>query len=803
MPHRAMPRLVAGLVPLALWAASTPALPQPAAHPTYKVKPMVRLSVETFPLTSVRLLDGPFKHAMEINRTFILRTDPDRLLCIMRRIAGLQPKGKQYGGWDAGGSDTVGHYTTACSLMYAATGDPEMKRRAEYMVSQMAAVQQALGTGAILNRESEARDYWPRIAAGEVPPMPVGPWYHQHKIMSGLRDAWLYCGSAKAREVWLKQADWWVAVTAKLTPEQWQAMLAPEHGSPHEPLCDAYALTGERKYLDLAMKFKHTKLFDPLAAGDGSALDNIHANTQFPKFTGYERIWELTGEKPWHDAAVNFWNEVVHRRSWVNGGNSQWEFFFPPEQFEAKVTERAGPETCNTYNMLKLTRKLYLADPRVEYVDYYERGLYNHILSSEHPDRGGYVYFTSMRPGHYRIYSSDEDSFWCCVQTGMENHAKYGEMIYARAADRLMVNLFIASEVTWKDKGLRLTQATRFPDANTSSLALTLEHPTEMTLSVRIPGWATGPVVLKVNGKPANVPVTPGSYADIRRTWKSGDRVDIALPMQLRVEMLPRSKDYLAYLYGPILLAGALASDDLTQSDYISDASGRNAGSKLMPALQVPVLIGTVGQAAAGLTRVPGNTLAFKTKGIARPADVTLVPFYRIHDQRYSIYWQVLDAQAYEAMKAKIEADEREAKRLDEITIDRVQPGVEGSESAHRIQSERSNAGDGPEPYLRWRDAGGWFSYDLAVPADGPVSLHCAYWGSDTGRTFDVLVDGQRIATQELTAAHSGQFFTVDYPLAPETTKGKSHTTIRFEAKPGSIAGGLFDLRVLRRGTPS
>ena len=508
-------------------------------------------------------------------------------------MAGVpSPVHEGYGGWETNnGSQSIGHYLKHCSMMAAATGDPELYRRVDEVVEAIAACQAARPDGAVFASRHNA-DWFEAAARGDVRPPAVTPWYLMHKNLAGLRDAWLHCGNARARDVLVRLADACITFTANITPAQWQVVMGPEHGGPHEVLADVSAITGDPKYLVLARKFRHARLFEPMLKGDEPALYNIHANTQFPKFIGYERIYELTGETAWHEAACHFWEAVTSHLSWVNGGNSQWESFFPPAEFAAKVTENCGPETCNTYNMLKLTRQLFLNDPRVKYLDYYERGLYNHLLASQDPEHGGFVYYTSMRPGHYRVYSNEHDAFWCCVGTGMEDHARYGELIYAHKNDDLYVNLFIPSELRWAAKGLTLRQETRFPDEDRTTLTFRLDHPARLTLKLRWPGWiAPGRMGVRVNGTPAPEAASagPGSFVALSRTWQTGDTVAIDLPKVVTAEFLPQSqaqgRPYVAFLAGPVVLAAPLGSSGLKPADF---HSGDPLAAKALPLANTP-----------------------------------------------------------------------------------------------------------------------------------------------------------------------------------------------------------------------
>ena len=803
--HVRLQSLRALLIVAAALTGSAPAHAQAVVpQVAEKAAPRVAARATLFPLAAVRLLPGPFQAAQETDRAYLRRLDPDRLLSWMRKNAGLAPKAPPYGGWDRDGSGTIGHYLSACAQMTQATGDPVLQKRVDYVVSELAACQKAGGDGGLYAFGWDRTVYFPRMAQGDLIKTDVTAWYGTHKTMAGLRDAYALCGNGQARAVLLNLCDWAVRVTAKLTPAQWQTMLSGEHGGPQEVLADAYAFTGDRRYLDCAEKFRHAAVFDPLAKNDPSVLAGLHANTQIPKFVGYERIYELTGDKAYGDAARSFWDAVTTEYSWANGGNSQWERFFAPTDYEKQMQEVCGPETCNTYNLLKLTQQLYALAPSAHYLDYYERALYNHILPSEAPG-GGFVYYTPMRPGHYRVFSRDYDAFWCCVGTGMENHAKYGQMIYAAAPHRLYVNLFLPSTLTDHAQGLTLRQETRFPEEPKTRLTLTLAQPRQMTLSLRVPAWAApGAVRVRVNGTPVAAAARPGSYLDIPRLWKTSDRVEMALPMLLTTEPLPGSKDYAAFFYGPVLLAGKLGTQGLIPADFhgggpISDpigVSGQVARKKL-PAREEPAILATPAEAVQKLIPVPGHPLTFRTLGLVRPGDVTLVPFYTLFFERYALYWSFTTPAAYAAKQTRFDQEARDAQVLETRTVDHVLVGEAASEAAHALTFDRSRSGGAQPPFTHWRDADGFFAYTVKVLPDHPLSLRCAYWGSDAGRTFDILVDGQTVATQTLTGTRPGDYLYAAYPLPAALTRGKSTVTVRFQPRATGPAGGLFDLRVL------
>jgi DUF1680 family protein len=606
-----------------------------AAHPT---------AVETFPLSDVQLLDGPFKAAMERNAKYLLEIDADRLLHNTRKYAGLEPKAELYGGWESQGiaGHTLGHYLTALAQQYKATGDRRFRERIDYIVVEMAEAQRSYGDGYVGALPPAELETLRGLKHGKLEPRdPFSfrngawvPWYTQHKVLAGLKDAWVLGGNEQAKAVTRKLADWVDSVTAGLTQEQLQSMLSVEHGGMREVLVEIHHLTGEQRYLATANRFYHHAVLDPLVAGRDE-LAGKHANTQIPKITGAARSYEVTGNTDDRAAAVDFWKIVVRQHSWVIGGNSDGEHFFEPNTASSHLSA-ATAETCNTYNMLKLTEHLFTWQPGVEYADYYERALYNHILASQEPDRGMFTYFMSLKPGHFRTYSTPSESFWCCVGSGMENHTKYGEAVYFHGADDLYVNLFIPSTLTWRDKGLAIEQRTEYPRSDRTQFTVKEASDRPLTLRVRTPAWATGPLTVEVNGKAFRNAALPGSYATIARTWTKGDRVTITIPMAVRTEELQGAPNTIAFLYGPLVLAGDLGP--APRSETVPYAKDQGVNLKV-PDFPVPTLAVPADKALAAIRRLPGDQLVFKTQGIGAPSDVTLRPFADLHYERYNVYW--------------------------------------------------------------------------------------------------------------------------------------------------------------------
>ena len=773
--------------------------------PEAVVKPAVPIQVEAFDLADVRLLESPFKAALETDKAYLLRLEPDRFLAWFRKEAGLQPKAVVYGGWEARGvaGHCLGHYLSACSEMYRATGDARMQSRVAAIVDELAQCQKANGDGYVAAIPGGKKAF-AEMKSGEIHPqggMILNgiwvPWYTMHKVMAGLLDAWTLCGNTQAREVLIGLTDWVDGVLKNLDDPKMQNILSLEHGGMAETLANLYALTGEPRYLALAKKFRHTGIFNPLAAGK-DLLNGLHANTQIPKLIGYQRIYELTGETEWGAAARNFWTFVTRDRSFNIGGHGLGEHFFPVNKFENAMTNVMGPETCNTYNMLKLTRHLFALDAAAQEMDYYERALYNHILPSQHPKTGGLVYYTALGPsGSFRTYSTDTGEFWCCVGTGMENHALYGEGIYAHKGNRLLVNLFIPSELNWRDQGVTVTQPTKFPSEPRTELQFKTSVPKTLTVAVRYPSWvAPGALKLTINGEPAPCSASPGGYAEVSREWKDGDTLRVELPMRITTEFLPGSKSYISIFYGPLVLGGKLGNEGL------NDHSFRGAGmraEKRLPTSKTPAIVLPPNEIAAHLEPVPGEPLAFRSKELFKPVDLTLVPLHQIHDERYAPYWQLTTAADWQANRERLAAAEKVQRELDERSVDFVRPGEQQSEVDHGFKGEKTNTGYNEDRHWRAARDGGWFSYDLKVDAVGPLKLLCTYWGRDTaGREFDIIVNGTVVATERLTGKEQGKLIDIAYALPDGVAAGKKTVTVEFQAKRGRTTGGLFGCRVVK-----
>jgi uncharacterized protein len=769
------------------------------------------VTVEPFALSQVELLDSPFKAAMERNARYLLALDPDRLLHNTREYAGLQPKAPLYGGWESRGiaGHTLGHYLTAISQQYAATKDARFKERIAYIVKEMAEAQKAYRDGYVGALPPVELKTMRDFKRGKVEPSSAFdfrggawvPWYTEHKVLAGLKDAWVLGENAQAKEVTLKLADWMDDITRPLTHEQMQRMLQVEFGGMNETLADIYALTGDKKYLEASQRFYHEAIMNPLLAGRDE-LAGRHANTQIPKVIGEARLYEVAGDTNGRKIAEYFWNEVVHHHSYVIGGNSENEHFGPPDQLSAHLGPQTA-ETCNTYNMLKLTRHLFEWQPKAEYFDFYERALYNHILASQDPKEGMFVYFMDLKPGHFKTYSTPDNSFWCCVGSGMENHTKYNESIYfaglahpSNRADDLYVNLFIPSRLKWEAKGLTVEQKTSYPRSDTTELHFTAKKPVPLGLKVRCPQWATGGLKFQLNGKPLAVISTPGSYTEVRRTWKSGDRLQVTIPMTMRTEAMPDDAHKEAFVYGPVVLAGNLG---LVPPSDTTPYAGDHTANNRKPGADVPVLVAASDTLASQVRRAGQNDLVFRTAA-AGGEEVTLRPFNELFYNYYNVYWEVLTPVQYAERHAALEAEAARQKELDARTLDEYRPGEQQSEVDHNQKGENSGSGDFNNRKFRDAENGSWFSFEMKVDPDARNELLVTYWGDDAdNRTFDILVDGQKIATQTLNRDKPGSFFDKTYAVPQELTRGKQKVTVRFQAHPGNVAGGVFGVRMLKQ----
>lgn len=747
------------------------------------------------PLTQVRLLPSPFLDAVEANRRYLLFLSPDRFLHNYHKFAGLPVKGEIYGGWE---SDTIageglGHYLSALSLMHAQTGDAECVTRIHYIISELEKVQAAQGDGyaaGFMRKRKDGsivdgKEIFPEIMAGDIRSAGFDlngcwvPFYNWHKLFAGLLDAQAYCGIDRGIPVAEKLGGYIEKVFAALDDAQTQKVLDCEHGGINESFAELYSRTNNPRWLKLSERLYHHRMLDPLAAREDK-LANNHANTQVPKLIGLARLYELTQKPRYQTASSFFWERVVNHHSFVIGGNADREYFFEPDTISAHITEQTC-ESCNTYNMLKLTRHLYSWSPKAAWFDYYERAHLNHMLAHQNPKTGMFTYMMPLMSGMARGFSDEENSFWCCVLSGIETHSKHGDSIYWQQDKTLFINLFIPSKVNWAEQKAAFELTTKYPYEGQVALKLSqLSGTKTFTVAVRIPGWAKSST-LRVNGKPALARMNDG-YALITRKWRAGDVVTLDLPLDLRFETAAGDDKVVALLRGPMVLAADLGPAD---QPWEGDA----------PALVGSDLIGS-------FQPVSATEAVYVSKGSGRPGDMTFRPFYAQYERRTAVYFNRYSDAEWAQAQVAYRAEQARLKDIANRSVDVMHLGEMQPERDHNLQTGGNSY---PVVYRarNGRDArtGGFFSFEMKMTKDGkndsgPLVLQATYWGSEFNRSFTIEIDGTVIAHERLSGRQPGAWIDVDYPIPYELTRGKQKVTVKFNPQEGKSAGPVFGVRL-------
>ncbi len=795
-----------------------------SAQPSLAIKPVVAQHARPIPLADVRLTGGPLKHAEDLDAEYLLRLEPDRMLYFLRVRAGLEPKAERgYGGWDGDGRQLTGHiaghYLSAVSYMYAATGDARFKERVDYIVGQLKEIQDKQGDGylgALMggaqrgqggqrgNQQlTDGKTLFQQLAEGKIRSGGFdlngmwSPWYVEHKIFAGLRDAYRMTGNAQALEIEKNFAGWAENVLANLNDQQIQQMLGTEFGGMNEVLADLYADTGDKRWLALSEKFKHNAVVNPLAASD-DILAGKHGNTQVPKLLGEPKRYEYAGNEADGRAAKFFFDEVAFHHSFATGGHGRNEYFGRPDVLNPMIEGRTA-ESCNVYNMLKMAREIFALEPDIKYADFHERALFNHILASIDPETGQTSYMVPVGQGVVQEYQDMMRSFTCCVGSGMESHALHGAGLYYESGDKLWVNLFVPSVAQWKSQGATVEMQTSFPEGEDATLKLTLDSPKELTLAIRRPYWAGEGFAVKVNGEAIDNVGKPGAYIDLKRTWKTGDSLAIALPKKLWKAELPDNPSKTALMWGPLVLAG-----DMSSMAAAAPGGGR-FGGRASAVRSYPVFVTDEAAMEKWLKPVDGAAGKFVASGKS-PADgttteVEFTPFYQVHGKRYGIYWDVLTSADWDKRSAQIAAQQEKQQKLTAATVAFAQPG--------EMQPERDfnyQAGEESQP-VRAQDRTGrraatWFSFDLPVENSHPMKLIATYRNDEPmRRQFEVQVDGKKIAEQKIDRASPQEqsgFFDVEYAIPKDQAEGKQKVTVRFQAAEGSEVARVFGLRMIR-----
>ncbi|MCX6561805.1 MAG: glycoside hydrolase family 127 protein [Candidatus Aminicenantes bacterium] len=770
------------------------------------VKAAIIAKARSLPLSDVRLTGGPLKTAQDQNGRYLLSLEVDRMMAFLRQSAGLALKAEGYGGWD--GADRqltghiAGHYLSGVSLMWAATGDPRFKERADRLVDELKAVQDKHGDGYIGAQTDRAkvpgRTLYGQLAAGDIRSGGFdlngmwSPWYVQHKIFAGLRDAFRWTGNRTALDVEIKFAAWAEGVLSGLTDEQIQKMLGTEFGGMNEVLIDLGLDTGDARWPALADKFRHRAVIESLARGE-DILRGKHGNTIVPKMIGTLSRFIATGSEPDGAAARFFWERAALHHSFATGGHGRNEYFGEADKPDA-MTEGRTAESCNVYNMIKMTRTLFALDPQMKYADFHERALFNHVLGSMDPADGATCYMVPVGRGVRKEYQDMQRDFTCCVGSGMESHALHGDGIYYESGDTLWINLFVPSTAVWRSADIGLAMTTTFPEGEEAALTIQAKAPRTFEVALRRPFWAGEGYAVKVNGVVLKDIGPAGTYIRIRRTWKAGDKIEWSLPKSLRLEPLPDNPDRAAILWGPLVLAGDLGAIPAGRSSDEEANDTSSAGP------ETPILVTDEPSPAAWIKAVPGNPARFRTVGAGRDRDVDLVPFYRLHRRIYTATWDILTTPKWDRLAADLKAARDAAQRLEAATVAFVQPGQMQSERDFNQQGGKTS----PVQYQgRYgRRAADWFSFDLAVDPRSALKLILTCNRDERAdRAFAVLIDGRKVGEARI-ARRSPQekegFFDFEFDVPAEAAAGKAKVTVRFEGLAGQETGTIYGIRVLR-----
>lgn len=753
-----------------------------------KVQPSVEIKAYPFNLEDVEILDSPFKDAMEADVAYLKIIEPDRLLSQFRSHSGLKPKGEIYGGWESAGlaGHSLGHYLSACAMYYSVSKDPFFLDRVNYIVDELAECQEARGTGYVGAIPEEDRVF-KEVSEGNIRSRGFdlngawAPWYTIHKIMAGLLDAYIYCDNAKALEVDAGIADWAGTILKDLSYDQVQNMLRCEYGGMNEALVNTYALTGKKKYLELSKRFQDNFVMDSLAL-KVDILPGKHSNTQVPKIIGAVRRYELTGDPSDYTMGSFYWQVMVNHHTYAPGGNSNYEYLGPEDELNDKLTDNTM-ETCNTHNMLKLTRHLFALKPEANYMEYYERALYNHILASQNRKNGMMCYFVPLRMGTQKEFSDEFHSFTCCVGTGMENHVKYGESIYYKGEDgSLYVNLFLPSHLNWKEKGVEVTMKSGSLHDQNVSLTINAQKAAKFPLYIRKPQWLASAATILINGKPLkNVEVADNGYFMINRKWKDGDVVSLEMPMDLHEMAMPDNAGRQAFFYGPVLLAGDMGK---AEPD---------------PLKGVPVFVTDISDPNKWMKKVSDDPLTFKTVNAGNPEEVSFKPFYSFSDHFYSVYWDVFTPQTWAKQQKMYEEEKRARAALEERTVDVIRLGEMQPERDHNLVGDNTEVGE--DHTKKWRIARqeGYFSFDMKSLPDTELQLICTYWGMDNRyRTFDIMVEGEVVGTEDLNKFKDSKFYEIYYDIPAALTEGKDQIEVKFLPHENNEAGPVYGVRLVK-----
>lgn len=742
----------------------------------------------------VKLLDGIFKVSENKGKEYLVYLDIDRLIAPCYEAIGLKPKKERYGGWEqkAISGHSLGHFLSALSHMYVATGDLNIKEKLNYVIDELSYLQDLDKTGYVSGFKKDcfnkvfSRDF--NVTRFELGDSWV-PWYSIHKIYAGLLDVYKLVHNEKALSVLIKLSDWAKEGLDNLTEEEFDKMLYCEHGGMCEFFGELYEVTQDNKYLELAIRFIDKEIIYPLI-DKKDELEGKHANTQIPKVLGIAKIYDITKEEKYKNASEYFWDIVTNERSYAIGGNSIDEHFGKIGSEALGVTTA---ETCNTYNMLKLTEYLYKWNHDVKYMDYYEKALYNHILASQDPISGMKTYFVSTKPGHFKVYCSKDNSFWCCTGTGMENPAKYIRNIYYEEDNKIYINLFISSSMKIEDKNIKISQITDFPKEEKTKIVIEESNNETYEIKVRIPYWIKDDFKVKVNEREIDIKEDDG-YISINRLWEENDILEVSLNMDLHIYKSREDKKKVCFMYGPLVLAGALGRDNFPETDILEDHLKLNH----YKGIDVPILISDDTDLLKNIKKIENNNLEFEVD-INNETDnykIKLIPFYEIHHERYTIYFNSMTKDEYKN-KEFLNYDEL----LEDITIDKINFSEQQMEIEHKLESYNSNSGYSLEYGRGYREAkdNGYFSFELYKGEDEEVYLSLNNIKNQENIGFIIYIENKIIEGEKLKKEANNIINDNFYNIPKEILRGKEKIKITIKAKEKLSTGKIFSARLTNK----
>ncbi|MBS5937642.1 beta-L-arabinofuranosidase domain-containing protein [Clostridium sp.] len=746
------------------------------------------ITLKDFNMDKVETLDDYYINSLNKEIEYLKEYDSDRLLAGFFETRGLEPKGTKYPGWESTEirGHTLGHYLTAIAQAYENSKDEELLNKINYIIDGLSISQFDSGylsafPETLFDNVESSKPAWV-------------PWYTMHKIIAGLIDVYKLTDNEKAYDISVKLGEWVYNRTSKWTPQVQNTVLSVEYGGMNDCLYELYKISGNENYIDAAHKFDEVNLFTSIQQGN-DILNGKHANTTIPKFLGALNRYRVLGEGEefYLQAAESFWDIVVNNHTYITGGNSEWEHLGESRKLDIERTD-CNCETCNTYNMLKLSRELFKITGNVKYADYYENTIINAILSSQNPETGMTTYFQPMATGYFKVYSTPFDKFWCCTGTGMENFTKLNDSIYFYDENNsLYVNQYVSSTLKWTENNMKITQDSTIPNSDTTKLIIeTLDgNDTSANIKIRVPNWIEGKANITINGEEIENKITSG-YISLNREWVSGDVIEIKFSMKVGAYDLPDNEHVVAFKYGPIVLSAGLGSEDMVESSTGVDVTIPTKNIIIKDFITVNDDINQwIDNIENNLVKTE-NKLEFTLRNTYEDNNLIFSPHYMQYEERYGIYWNIVEEDS-ELLQNHILITKVNSRR-EEAKIDSLPVGNDQYELHHNIQGENTAATTYGGYNLRhaWKD--GWFSYEMKVDSAITNYLLIKYYSGDHGRTFDIYIDDELLINETLENVDPGKFYDKSYEIPSKMVEDKKQVTVKFVTRGNSYVGGVFDV---------